>query len=105
MYGQHIARDIIYSAVQSHVHHNNPKKPLVLSFHGVPGSGKNYAASMVAQTLFKNKDKSYFYYFFNGRHDFPMDTEVNIYKVRLIKFFKVGYFLRFLYILEVLKSY
>ncbi|XP_014208976.1 torsin-like protein [Copidosoma floridanum] len=83
LYGQHIARDIIYSAVHSHVHLDHPRKPLVLSLHGLPGSGKNYIATMIANALFKKGEKSKFFHFFNGRNDFPRDKHVEEYKITL----------------------
>ena len=84
LYGQQIAQDIVFSAIHSHVHHENPRKPLVLSFHGLPGSGKNYIVTMIAEALFKNGEKSKFYNFFNGRSDFPSDKNVDLYKVPYI---------------------
>lgn len=81
LYGQPIAKDIVYSAIKSHVSHTSPRKPLVLSLHGLPGSGKNYIVSMIAKALFKNGEKSKFYHFFNGRSDFPSDLEIGFYKV------------------------
>ncbi|XP_011498274.1 PREDICTED: torsin-like protein [Ceratosolen solmsi marchali] len=82
LYGQQIAANMVYSAVHSHVFHLNPKKPLVLSLHGLPGSGKNYIVTMIANALYKNGEKSKYYHFFNGRVDFPDDKD-NIYKVSL----------------------
>ncbi|KAJ8678560.1 hypothetical protein QAD02_014347 [Eretmocerus hayati] len=83
LYGQHIAQEIVLSAIHSHVYHNQPRKPLVLSFHGVPGSGKNYVATMVAKALFKSGEQSAYYHFFNGRSDFPSETSINIYRYDL----------------------
>jgi predicted alpha/beta-fold hydrolase len=80
LYGQQIAADIIFSAIHSHIFHSNPKKPLVLSFHGLPGSGKNYVVTMIANALFKLGEKSQFYHFFNGRNDFSEEKH-NYYKV------------------------
>lgn len=81
LYGQQIAKDLVFSAIHSHVFHLNPRKPLVLSFHGLPGSGKNYVVSMIANALFKKGEKSGHYHFFNGRSDFPNDNKVALYKV------------------------
>ena len=83
LYGQHIAQNLVYTSVHSHVNHNNPRKPLVLSFHGLPGSGKNYVATMIAEALFKKGEKSEHYHFFNGRNDFPYDRNVEEYKVQI----------------------
>ncbi|XP_014227845.1 torsin-1A-like [Trichogramma pretiosum] len=83
LYGQQIAVDLVFSAIHSHVHHENPRKPLVLSFHGLPGSGKNYVVTMIVNSLFKLGEKSNYYHFFNGRSDFPSDENVSYYKIYL----------------------
>ncbi|XP_031782684.1 torsin-like protein [Nasonia vitripennis] len=83
LYGQQIAKDLVFSAIHSHVFHSNPRKPLVLSFHGLPGSGKNYVVSMIANALYKKGEKSSHYHFFNGRSDFPNDHKVALYRFEL----------------------
>ncbi|XP_058810804.1 torsin-1A-like [Phymastichus coffea] len=84
LYGQQIAQNIVLSAIQSHVNHPNPRKPLALSFHGLPGTGKTYVVSMIAKSLFKLGVKSKHYYFFNGRNDFPSDLKTDLYQMILI---------------------
>lgn len=61
VFGQHIAENIILSALSRRWSSNNYfQKPLVLSFHGWTGSGKNYLAKYIAESLFKNGLKSRF---------------------------------------------
>ncbi|XP_012275459.1 torsin-like protein isoform X2 [Orussus abietinus] len=83
LFGQHIAHEIIMSALRGHLWNNNPRKALVLSLHGVPGSGKNYVTHMIAMAFYKNHHKSKYFHFFNGRSDFPQHQNINEYKVKI----------------------
>lgn len=85
LYGQSIAHQIVINALRGHLTSSNPPKALAMSFHGPPGTGKTYLSSMIAKLLYKNGDKSKFYYFFNGRNDFPLQEKVNEYKEELYK--------------------
>lgn len=78
LYGQHIAQHIVYRSIKSHISNSNPRKPLVLSFHGGTGTGKNYVASMIAESLFKLGERSKYFHFFNGRGDFPHSKSEDI---------------------------
>lgn len=52
LFGQHIAQTTVLSAITSHINNEEPKKALTMSFHGLPGSGKNYLSSMIANSYF-----------------------------------------------------
>ncbi len=82
VFGQHIVKDVVAKALRSHVKKESPKKALVLSFHGWTGSGKNYVAQFIAQSLFREGMKSKFVNLFISTVDFPIDEKVDIYKVR-----------------------
>ena len=51
VFGQHIALDVINKALGSYLSLQNPRKPLVLSFHGYTGVGKNHVVNVIAEEL------------------------------------------------------
>ncbi|XP_065319748.1 torsin-1A-like [Gordionus sp. m RMFG-2023] len=53
IYGQHIAIDLVYKAIYSHIINKNPEKPLVISIHGWTGNGKTYTSQLIAKSLYK----------------------------------------------------
>jgi len=61
LYGQPFAKDIVFRAVKSHVIDDNPKKALVMSFHGGPGTGKNHVSEIIARALFKEGTSSNYF--------------------------------------------
>jgi len=83
LFGQQIARETIISALRGHLESRNSPKALVMSFHGTPGTGKNYVVQMIAKVFYKNSIQSQYFHFFNGRSDFPLQQKVDKYKVRL----------------------
>lgn len=74
MYGQPLVSEIvnILSAHKKTLYDNNnrSKKALVLSLHGWSGVGKNFAATMIAEALFKNGMQSKYVKVFMGKKDF-----------------------------------
>jgi torsin-1 len=56
-----------------------PSKPLVISFHGTPGTGKNYVADFIAKSLYKNGLKSKYVHKFYGRLEFPEAGKAQVY--------------------------
>lgn len=62
-----------------------------MSFHGPPGTGKTYVAQMIAKSIYKNGDLSKFYHFFNGRNDFPLQKDVEQYKVTHVQYVKLSH--------------
>ncbi|XP_066994963.2 uncharacterized protein [Anabrus simplex] len=86
VYGQQIANEIIVSALKGHLRQSSPRsKALTLSFHGRPGVGKNYVATFIQNSLFDKGYKSRYAHFFSGRLHFPLESEVDIYKLNLIR--------------------
>ena len=79
LHGQHIAQKIITVALQNHFNKNNARKPLVLSFHGWTGTGKNYVSSIITEHIFKDKMHSSFLHKFIVPLHFPHKSEVNTY--------------------------
>jgi hypothetical protein len=84
VFGQHLAYDIVVRALKAHVkEHASPKKALVLSFHGLSGSGKTFVSQFIINSLFKLGPQSKYAHFFAGRSHFPMESKADIYKVNI----------------------
>ncbi|XP_049799028.1 torsin-1A-like [Schistocerca nitens] len=82
VYGQHIAIDYITSALRGHIKGNN-EKPLVMSFHGLPGVGKNFIANFIKKNLFKYGEEDSHIYMFSGRLHFRIEKHVELYQEQL----------------------
>jgi len=85
VFGQHIVRNIVSKALRSHLKKTKSNKALVLSFHGWTGTGKNYVAKYIAESLFKKGMKSAFVQIFISTVNFPDHSKVDIYKIELQK--------------------
>lgn len=85
LFGQKIAHETVLNAMRGHLSHLHPVKPLAMSFHGLPGSGKNFVVKMIAKALFKKGEESEYFHFYNGRDDFPRERDVGKYKEDLRK--------------------
>lgn len=82
LFGQHIVTDTIVKGLKSHyASGSNSKKPLVLSFHGPPGTGKNFVADRVADFVYAAGVESKFVHKFMGRVAFPLEAKRHVYKV------------------------
>ena len=79
--GQHLARDLVVRAVRGHHNNNNPTKPLVLSFHGWTGSGKNFVSQFVAESLYRRGLDSRFVHLLIATLHFPDPAMTEQYKV------------------------
>ncbi|XP_058125783.1 torsin-like protein isoform X1 [Anopheles ziemanni] len=85
LFGQHIAKQIVVDAIGGHFKHiHESEKPLVMSLHGSPGTGKNYIAEHVVRALYKNGAKSKYVHKYLGRIDFPLQNNVELYKIQLV---------------------
>ena len=71
LYGQPFAKKVVYKAIYSHVTDDAPVKPLIMSFHGGPGTGKNHICEIIARGLFKEGAKSIFYNRISAVERFP----------------------------------
>lgn len=84
VFGQHIVAKILPRAIISHWSEDrSPDKPLVMTFHGTTGIGKNYVADIIARNLYKKGLSSKYVHIYLGRADFPLESEVSTYKIRL----------------------
>lgn len=74
-------QNIVIRALKGHMLSTDPKKALVLSFHGTPGCGKSYVSDFIAQSLFVKGMKSQFVRKFVAGIDFPDVSKEALYKV------------------------
>ena len=80
MIGQPIATNTILSALRYHFNNKNPKKALVLSFHGPTGVGKTYVTELIEESLYSEKSSEY-RRLFNAHKDFKHQDKIDEYKV------------------------
>ncbi|XP_030290717.1 torsin-1A-like [Sparus aurata] len=83
LFGQHIAAEVILNTVTGFMSNNNPQKPLVLSLHGPTGTGKNFAARLIAENIFSQGMDSKFVHIFTADHHFPHLSDIETYKAQL----------------------
>jgi len=79
-----MVRQHVVAALIAHLRSNNPsRKPLVMSFHGTPGTGKSFVADQIAQALYSEGIQSKFVHRYLGRADFSHPARVHEYKDRI----------------------
>jgi torsin-1 len=81
LFGQHIVLESVLSSIRMHYQNENPSKPLVISFHGTPGTGKNYVADFIAKSVYKEGLNSKYVHKYFGRLDFPEADKASWYAV------------------------
>jgi hypothetical protein len=80
LYGQPFSQ-LIFKAIKRHVSDPSPIKALVMSFHGGPGTGKNYAMEIVRKALFFDRKTQYFVKI-SATDKFPEKDALSIRKYR-----------------------
>lgn len=84
LFGQHIVQQQLIPALEAHFNgKRNSRKPLVISFHGTPGTGKNFVADLIAKNVYEKGLESKFVHKFMGRTDFPVAADAKVYTTRL----------------------
>lgn len=82
VFGQPFAIDIILGALKRHLQKNfKPERALMLSFHGGPGTGKNFISQKIIDNMFKKGKESRYVHTFKSSIDFPEKSRVGDYKV------------------------
>lgn len=82
LFGQHIVNTTLLRALRSHTQYlQRSQKPLVMSFHGTPGTGKNFVADRIVKHFYAKGEHSKFVHKYRGRIDFPLASEVDVYRV------------------------
>ncbi|KAH8306873.1 hypothetical protein KR018_009926, partial [Drosophila ironensis] len=86
LFGQHIVRQHIVPALKAHFSdQSTSRKPLVFSFHGQPGTGKNFVAEQIARALYREGSASGYVVKYLGQADFPEAERVGEYQQRIHK--------------------
>lgn len=83
LYGQHLAVLELQRALGAFYKRQDRTKPLVLSLHGTPGTGKNWAAEKIVKARYKNGKESKYVHGYLGRVSFPMDEDAAKYSSEL----------------------
>ncbi|XP_062515439.1 torsin-1A-like [Corticium candelabrum] len=83
LYGQHLVPDAVISMIRGHTNNPSPTKPLVLSFHGWTGNGKNFVSDLIAEHIFYYGVKSRFVQKFIASLDFAHPSYAVRYKEEL----------------------
>lgn len=83
LYGQHLVRNVVSRALRGHLSDDQPKKALVMSFHGWTGGGKNYVAKFIADSIYKLGQRSQYVHLFVSTVHFPHEQQSDIYKLHL----------------------
>ncbi|KAM7348423.1 torsin family member [Cochliomyia hominivorax] len=84
LFGQHIVQKQLIPALEAHFSgKRNSRKPLVISFHGTPGTGKNFVADQIAKKLYAKGLESKFVHKYMGRADFPVAQDAKLYTERI----------------------
>ncbi|XP_044124615.1 torsin-1A-like [Bufo gargarizans] len=79
LFGQHLAREVIIKLMQN----EERLKPLVLSFHGLTGSGKTYVSQILAKHFNPRGAKSNFVHKIVASAAYPHTSQVETYKDQL----------------------
>uniref|UniRef100_A0A8I3N1V9 Torsin-3A n=1 Tax=Canis lupus familiaris TaxID=9615 RepID=A0A8I3N1V9_CANLF len=83
LHGQHLARELVLTAVKGYLELPRPDKALALSFHGWSGTGKNFVARLLAENLYRDGQRSDCVKMFIATFHFPHPKYVDLYKEQL----------------------
>lgn len=84
LFGQHIVNATLIPILRAHVKNlEKSEKPLVMSFHGNMGTGKNHVADLIIKHFFKNGNKSKFVHKYYARKDFTRNSSDDVSKYRV----------------------
>jgi len=82
VFGQQLAVQIVLRALSANMQSKQPRKPLVMSFHGWTGTGKSFVSSIIAENLYQlNIPRQRFVHYFSTALHFPHLSHVHLYKV------------------------
>ncbi|KAL3879252.1 hypothetical protein ACJMK2_031557 [Sinanodonta woodiana] len=74
LYGQNLVVKSVVTHLKGH-HKGNSCKALVLSFHGWPGTGKNYVARIIAENMYKKGMSSKYVKLISVTKEFPHEDK------------------------------
>ncbi|CAF3893325.1 unnamed protein product [Rotaria magnacalcarata] len=83
--GQPLVHNLIFTSISSHINTEHPSKALVLSLHGSTGTGKNFVAKHIIESLYRNGYKSKYARLYVASRDFMHHDEEHLrqYKDRI----------------------
>lgn len=82
VFGQHIVDATIIPQLRAHKKNLlSSEKPLVMSFHGTIGTGKNFVSELIIKHLYRKGENSQYVHKYMARRDFPLESEVSKYRV------------------------
>lgn len=82
LFGQHIVNSTLIPALRAHINNiEKSEKPLVMSFHGTMGTGKNHVTDLIIKHFYKYGENSKYVHRYRARKDFPILGEVELYRV------------------------
>ncbi|XP_062962294.1 torsin-3A [Cynocephalus volans] len=84
LHGQHLARELVLRTVRHYLEMPQPDKALALSFHGWSGTGKNFVARMLAESLYRDGLRSDCVKIFIATFHFPHPKYTDLYKEQLM---------------------
>uniref|UniRef100_A0A2P2I884 Torsin-1A-like n=2 Tax=Hirondellea gigas TaxID=1518452 RepID=A0A2P2I884_9CRUS len=84
VHGQHLVQDVVVRAILSHYSDPEPKKALVISFHGDTGTGKNFVSDILSTGLYKKGIRSRYIHKYIASVDFRHESQTDLYKLELI---------------------
>ncbi|XP_071501965.1 torsin-1A-like [Diadema antillarum] len=85
LFGQHIVQETVLGALHGHLSNRNPPKPLVLSFHGRTGTGKNFVSRLIAESIYRKGMQSKYVHFKIADRDYRHAAKLEEYKDSLHK--------------------
>jgi len=88
LFGQHLAVPILVNVVLKHKRNQTPRKALTLALHGITGTGKNYASSIIADALFEQGMRSKNVHLINGNLHNDDPSFINTFKADLFNWIK-----------------
>lgn len=63
-----------------------------MSFHGTMGTGKNHVTDLIIKHFYKYGEDSKFVHRYRARKDFPIEDEVEIYRVSGLNQFVIPFY-------------
>ena len=68
------------NTIKHHLADDDPPKPLVLMLHGPTGTGKNFIASKLVESIFTSGRDSNFYHYYSSAVHFEDESKISEYR-------------------------
>ena len=81
LFGQPYVHRQVESILGGYLRDENPQNPLVLSFHGQTGTGKNHVARLIAESMYRKGMHSQYVHLKLPMRDYPHKNQLSRYKV------------------------